>query len=408
MTPYPSKSVALRQRLVESLREQGAIETEAVAEAFLAVPREAFVPLASLEGLYRDVVVATKFDRLGRSVSSSSQPFIMARMLEMLRPETGQNVLEIGAATGYDAALLQTIVGRTGHVTTVEIQVDIASDARAHLHTAGFDDVEVVTGDGARGYQKTAPYDRIIVTASCSDLPLAWWDQMKPDGVLVVPLRRGSLQAVLALRRTSAGFSSERAVHGFFMSMTGQYAESIHAKALGPRKDILVSGKASLSGVRAKLLVELMNSPLRMQEPETLASALAGSMSAFRYFWDLRAFFATREPDLLEVQTRNAIYDFQTGLAILNTNDNSLAVLPVHPPFGPLGSPPSGDSQPKPKLLTFGGENAGNRSLQLVNEYVEMGKPTLDRLHVSLRRLEPPSRSLWSYELSYAPRSQEP
>src|SRR5574339_1192024 len=91
----------LRRQLVQTLRERGSIRSEAVAEAFLRVPREAFVPLAWPSAVYRDIAIPTKFGRHGLPTRSSSQPGIMAPMLEMLRLRPGDHVLEVGAGTGY-------------------------------------------------------------------------------------------------------------------------------------------------------------------------------------------------------------------------------------------------------------------------------------------------------------------
>ena len=101
-------------------------------------------------------------------VSSSTQPGLMASMLEQLALAPGQQVLEIGAGTGYNAALMAQIVGATGHVITVDLDTEIVEAARAHLRAAGCTNVTVMEGDGADGYAAGAPYDRIIITASNS------------------------------------------------------------------------------------------------------------------------------------------------------------------------------------------------------------------------------------------------
>src|SRR5205823_5917127 len=136
----------------------------------------------------------------------SSQPLIMARMLERLELGEGMNVLEIGAGTGYNAALLSLLARRA---TSVELDRRTASEARAALRRGGYR-ARVVTADGHRGFASGAPYDRIIVTASTDVLPRAWWRQLADDGLVVVPLRfaPSGAQAVVALEKTRTGFRS--------------------------------------------------------------------------------------------------------------------------------------------------------------------------------------------------------
>jgi protein-L-isoaspartate(D-aspartate) O-methyltransferase len=109
-------------------------------------------------------------------------------MLGQLDPQPGDRVLEIGAGTGYNAALLAELVSDTGSVTTVDIHPDVTDHARHALAETGYDRVRVVTGDGALGEPDHAPYDKIIVTVGPWDLPPAWFDQLAPGGTLVVPL----------------------------------------------------------------------------------------------------------------------------------------------------------------------------------------------------------------------------
>jgi protein-L-isoaspartate(D-aspartate) O-methyltransferase len=189
-------AAALRHRLVQVLEEAGVLETTAIARAFRSVPRELFLPRVAaekgLEAVYRDEAIPTKFDAAGSAVSSSSQPTVMAAMLSRLELQPGLRVLEVGAGTGYNAALLSTIVGPSGSVTSVDIDAVVARHARGALRSGGYP-VRVVTGDGRDGVRTYAPYDRIIVTASSDRLPAAWVEQLREGGLLEVPLRIPSL-----------------------------------------------------------------------------------------------------------------------------------------------------------------------------------------------------------------------
>lgn len=117
--------------------------------------------------------------------SSSSAPHVMATMIDALDLDEGMRVLEIGAGTGYNAAILAHIAGAE-NVTTVEIDATLADHARHALRRAGYP-VEVVTGDGIHGYPDNAPYDRIIVTAAVHEVPYAWIEQTRPGGLILVP-----------------------------------------------------------------------------------------------------------------------------------------------------------------------------------------------------------------------------
>lgn len=181
-------ALALNQALVEELKNRGCIHTLSVEAAFAGVLRHLFVPEAPLEEVYSDRVIPTKQDQDGQWLSSSSQPAIMTIMLEQLNLKPGHKVLEIGAGTGYNAALMAHIVGETGQVITVDIDQDLVDVAREHLVTAGFDKVQVVCADGGYGYAEAAPYDRIILTVGAWDIAPSWWEQLKPDGRLVLPL----------------------------------------------------------------------------------------------------------------------------------------------------------------------------------------------------------------------------
>ncbi|MDS1271404.1 methyltransferase domain-containing protein [Lipingzhangella sp. LS1_29] len=121
------------------------------------------------------------------STSSSTAPWLMARMLDALQLEPGMRVLEIGTGTGYNAALVDHLVGPSGHVVSVEVTPEVATRARAALVRDGRH-VTVVTGDGAEGWLPGAPYDRIIATASVASIPPAWLQQTCPGGIILAPL----------------------------------------------------------------------------------------------------------------------------------------------------------------------------------------------------------------------------
>ncbi|MEN8649453.1 methyltransferase, FxLD system [Streptomyces sp. 21So2-11] len=209
----------LREALIAKIDSLGTFHTSQVRDAFRAVPRHVFLPGVDLATAYAPKPVVTKRAEDGTAVSSASSPNIVAKMLEQLDVHPGHRVLEIGAATGINAALLAELVGPTGSVVTIELDKDLADGARTGLATAGYDQVEVVCGDGALGDPNGATFDRIIVTAGAWDISAAWWQQLAVGGRIVVPLRlHGSgLTRSLAFDHTDDALmlSTNAAVCGF-------------------------------------------------------------------------------------------------------------------------------------------------------------------------------------------------
>ncbi|MET7640626.1 methyltransferase, FxLD system [Streptomyces sp. NPDC005438] len=219
-TPVPSTVPRdLRDALVAKIDSLGTFRTEAVRNAFRAIPRHVFLPEVDLATAYAPKQVVTKRAADGTALSSASSPNIVATMLEQLEVAPGQKVLEIGAATGINAALLAELVGQSGQVVTIELDDDLAEGARAHLAEAGYEHVTVLCRDGALGDPDCSPFHRIVVTAGAWDIPAAWWDQLAPGGQIVVPIRlHGSgLTRSIAFTRTEDDrmVSTNAAVCGF-------------------------------------------------------------------------------------------------------------------------------------------------------------------------------------------------
>ena len=146
-------------------------------------------------------------------------------------------MLEIGAATGINAALIYEVTGPSGRVVTIEIDEDLTAAARASLTAAGYEQVKVICGDGAAGYAAGAPYDRIIVTAEAWDMSAAWWQQLASGGRIVLPWRlHGSgLTRSLALDLDPSGrmVSRHARVCGF-VPMRGDDAHDDRVLQLAP------------------------------------------------------------------------------------------------------------------------------------------------------------------------------
>ena len=212
----------LRKRLVETLRRRLDLHDRRIPDAFRDVPRHLLLPDTPVDEVYRDQAIVTK-RASGVPVSSSSQPAMMALMLDQLALAPGMRVLEIGAGTGCNAALIAHLVGPGGGVTTIDIDPELVEQARAHLAAAGLSNVRVVAGDGGLGAPDHAPYDRVIATASCWEIPPPWLDQLADGGILVLPLRVNGTGFVAALRRDGATLRSTRIHRGGFMVLRGAF-----------------------------------------------------------------------------------------------------------------------------------------------------------------------------------------
>ncbi|MFD9512827.1 hypothetical protein [Streptomyces mirabilis] len=189
---------SLAQRLVDSghLRSQGAID------AFRTTDRHQFLPGVALDAAYKEDAVPIKHDESGEMTSCISAPSIVATQLEQLGAQPGHKVLEAGAATGYNAALMGKIVSPGGQVWTLDVDQDLVAGASKNLAQSGIDNATATLADGAAGLPEHAPYDRIIFTVGAGDVPGKILDQLASGGRLVLPMRiRGSISRSFAFER---------------------------------------------------------------------------------------------------------------------------------------------------------------------------------------------------------------
>lgn len=222
------------QSLVEAMKAKGLLADPLLESAFLSVPRHVFLPEIPPDEVYIDRAITTKRESSGLVLSSSSQPTMMALMLRQLALKPGMNVLEIGTGTGYNAAIMQHMVGSTGRVTTVEIDADIARKASDHLQNALAGVITVVNDDGAQGYAPRATYDRIICTAAVWDLPANWVRQLKPNGIIVTPIQVAGAQVCAAFHMEPSGtLYSQQNLPCWFVEMRGLSAGSDLTRRVG-------------------------------------------------------------------------------------------------------------------------------------------------------------------------------
>jgi len=229
----------LAKGLAARLAASGALRAPRWIEAFAAVPRHLFMPQVFvdpahtltwelvdgtepaqrerwLDLVYRDNALVTQVGERRAFLSSSSQPSLMARMLEALDFTGGERVLEIGTGTGYNAALLCAGLG-SERVTSVDIDASLVSAAGDRLRELGYTPTLAV-GEGAEGYPAAAPYDRIIATCSLPQVPAAWIAQAAPGARILLNLYREMGGGALALLKVSDGQAS-----GHFASFFGGF-----------------------------------------------------------------------------------------------------------------------------------------------------------------------------------------
>lgn len=194
--------------LRHTLEEQG-ITSTVVLEAIERVPRELFVPPDLREQAYRNSPLP-----IGEG-QTISQPYTVAFMVELAGVGRGANCLEIGAGSGYAAAILAEAVGPTGSVVAVELIESLARRGRDNLRRAGYESVVIHCGDGREGYPAQAPYQIILVSAAADRTPYNLLDQLAPGGRLVVPVETAAGHAVMKrLEKSESGLSETD--HGAF------------------------------------------------------------------------------------------------------------------------------------------------------------------------------------------------
>jgi len=190
MSPYPRAEE--RNRMVERQIEARGIHDIRVLAAMREIPRHHFIPPPYDQSAYDDNPLP-----IGNG-QTISQPYIVALMTELLRPKRSDNVLEIGAGCGYQAAVLSRLVHR---LTTIERIPAIVILARNNLTSLGIQNVEVIEGDGTQGYPQNAPYDGIMVTAATPEIPRVLVDQLAEGGRLVAPVGARDIQEMMTLEK---------------------------------------------------------------------------------------------------------------------------------------------------------------------------------------------------------------
>jgi protein-L-isoaspartate(D-aspartate) O-methyltransferase len=390
----------MRERLATRVLAAHRIGNERVAAALHAVPRHLFLPEQPPEAAYRDDAIVTKRDEAGQPISSSSQPAIMAIMLDQLALAPGLRVLEIGAGTGYNAALISHVVGPTGQVTSVDIDPDLVEAAREQLARAGFGEVLVACADGAWGYPERAPYDRIIATVGVSDLASAWLGQADPQARIVVPLDVRGTQLSVAFERVGPGgpWTSRSLAPCGFMRMRGSLAGPERVVRLAPGLFLLLpDGSSEVDG-------DTLDAWLAGPSVPYLTGVQAGSAQVF---WGLGLWLAAHE-------LRSGRLNEERPSGPRGTSGGRLTGAPLSGPGwqstlglldrGGLAILTSAVAPARSGLLTLGAAGFGPDAARLaadlaahVEAWSQAGRPGIASLHIDAY---PRSRAFFSADFS--------
>jgi protein-L-isoaspartate(D-aspartate) O-methyltransferase len=377
---------AMHQMLVDQLKKSGHIRDVRIEAAFRTVPRHLFLPGVAVDEVYRDQAIATHSIN-GQIVSSSSQPTIMAIMLEQLHLRPGHRVLEIGSGTGYNAALMAHIVGEAGSVVTIDIDEDIVEAAREHLATAGFSSVHVVCADGGLGYPDAAPYDRIILTVNAADITPAWRTQLKPDGRLLLPVVLRGPQASIAFAPVENHLESLSVRACGFVGLRGAFAEADTVVQLSPEAGQLVLRLGEARPIDAQVVYDLLHSP-----PQDLS--LSVSLEPQGFFFGLGFWLALHEPLFCSLSASDPLAEqgilpglvYFPGRAITTVgllNENALSVLMRHNSI-PSDAALADGSAFNLYLRSFGSADALTQQLKhQILAWDIAGRPGEQQLHVN-------------------------
>lgn len=205
-----------RQRMVAGLRGRGLVFSEKVEAALLKVPRHLFIPEKERFQAYRDTPLPIGD---GQTISA---PHMVAVMAEALELDEGQKVLEIGAGSGYNAAVMAELVGPSGKIITLERHPSLAEKAAQTLRETGYGNVTVVVGDGSIGYLEEAPYDRISVTCGAPRVPDALADQLKEGGIMLIPVGGLEYQSLLRVHKIDDRLRTEDLGSVVFVPLIGE------------------------------------------------------------------------------------------------------------------------------------------------------------------------------------------
>lgn len=209
-----ANSMTSKQDLIDYWKNTRLITDEKLLEAFKKVPREEFVPSAFRQDAYGDYPLPIGADQ---TISQPSTVMIMIQALELKKTD---KVLEIGAGSGYNAAIMAKLCKK---VISTEIVKELAEMAKRNIKKVGIKNMEVVHWDGSQGYPKEAPYDKIILTAGCKSIPPPLVEQLKENGIILAPVGWQYSLKMVKGRKVHGKLESESLGDFAFVPLQGKY-----------------------------------------------------------------------------------------------------------------------------------------------------------------------------------------
>jgi protein-L-isoaspartate(D-aspartate) O-methyltransferase len=349
--------------------------SDATVQAFLAVPRHLFVRRYRERGskewcevnegnldqhlatLYADNPLTLFGDDDDHVPSTISQPSFVLRMLDLLQFQPGQTVLELGAGSGWNAALIGQLVGPSGNVYSLEIIPEIAKRAADTIAELGITNVHVVAADGGDGYAAGGPYDRITFTAGTYDLPRQFYEQIKPGGLLLAVIKNeGGGDNLFLLQKVDDHFESRHSMPCGFVQLSGKYKteslDPITIEALPEWSEVQrqeVARRAYWWGGKGREWF--------MWQTVGIRSFLGVTEPLFRAFKIVRAHPAATE------QLYFGLWDRDNMSLVLARDD---------------------------ELISYGNARATEHLLQAVHEWVDLGMPAASSFTLRVYRSDRP------------------
>ena len=348
----------LQNQILEITRSFFALEKidEKVETAFLETPRHLFIKRYKLSQekewhkvnksnlekhlliLYQDNPLSLWREEDDKRVSTISQPSLVLYMLNMLKLEPGHKVLEVGAGSGWNAALMSHIVGASGYVYSMEIIPEVAKTAGENIEQFGINNVSIIEGDAGDGYEAGSPFDRIIFTAGTFDLPRSLYRQIKEGGLLLVVIKiEGGADNLFLLEKKGECFESIDSVPCKFVQMTGKYSQD------------------RFESIYLEDLPEWTQ--LQTKEISKIPFWWGYKADSIWLTMPIRFFLSISEPLFQTFQSRQTDSKEETFFAIWDRENQSLAI--------------AKDNQ----IITYGNPHARERLLNDIHSWVDLGMP---------------------------------
>src|SRR3989344_5398890 len=208
--------LASKENIIQYWIKSKVITDKNLIKAFRAIKRELFVPKELEAEAYLDTPLP-----IGKE-QTISQPTTVMIMLQALQLKKGQRVLEIGSSSGYNAAIIASLI-KPGTAYTIEIIPELARLAEENLKKTKIKNARVICADGSKGYSETAPYDRIILTAGSPETPKQLLRQLKENGILLAPIGPFYAQKMLKIKKKKTGMQTEDLGDFVFVPLKGKY-----------------------------------------------------------------------------------------------------------------------------------------------------------------------------------------